>query len=103
MMNMQDQTLQEFILLKQVLPKEHVPKQILPQARPWLLNLSVLFLKANATRNKRCIAILTDTPVKLPSEIRRNWDKWQKEKEHQKRSKRRLLITLKEILRRRGK
>jgi hypothetical protein len=26
--------------------------------------LSVLFLKANATRNKRCITILTDTPVK---------------------------------------
>jgi hypothetical protein len=26
--------------------------------------LSVLFLKANAARNKRCIAILTDTPVK---------------------------------------
>jgi hypothetical protein len=26
--------------------------------------LSVLFLKANATRNKRYIAILTDTPVK---------------------------------------
>jgi hypothetical protein len=26
--------------------------------------LSVLFLKANATRNKRCTAILTDTPVK---------------------------------------
>jgi hypothetical protein len=26
--------------------------------------LSVLFLKANATTNKRCIAILIDTPVK---------------------------------------
>jgi hypothetical protein len=26
--------------------------------------LPVLFLKANAIRNKRCIAILTDTPVK---------------------------------------
>jgi hypothetical protein len=39
-------------------------KQILPEARPSLLNLSVLFLKANATRNKRCIAILTDTLVK---------------------------------------
>jgi hypothetical protein len=26
--------------------------------------LSVFFPQANATRNKRCIAILTDTPVK---------------------------------------
>jgi hypothetical protein len=26
--------------------------------------LSVIFLKANATTNKRCIAILTDAPVK---------------------------------------
>jgi hypothetical protein len=63
MMGLQDQTLQEFILPKQVLPKEHMPKQILPQARPRLLNFSVLFLKANTTRNKRCIAMLTDTPV----------------------------------------
>jgi hypothetical protein len=64
MMYLQDQTLQEFIFPKQVLPKEHMSKQILPQECSWLLNLSVLFLKANASRNKRCIAILTDKPVK---------------------------------------
>jgi hypothetical protein len=52
MIGLQDQTLQEFILPKQVLPKEQMPKQILPQARPSLLKLSVLFLKANAIRNK---------------------------------------------------
>jgi hypothetical protein len=65
--------------------------------------LSVLFLKANATREKRCIAILTDTPVKAAFRDTQRLRQVTKGKRTSEASKRRLLITLKEILRRRGK
>jgi hypothetical protein len=58
---------------------------------------------ANAARNKRYIAILSLTPLKAALRGTQKSRQVTKGKTHQKGSKRRLLITLKEILRRRGK
>jgi hypothetical protein len=58
---------------------------------------------ANATRNKRHIAILTDTPVKAAFRNTQKSRQVTKGKTYQKGSKRRLLVTLKYNLRRRGK
>jgi hypothetical protein len=64
--------------------------------------LSVLFLNPNATRNKRCKANLADTPVKAAFRDAQKLRQVTKGKTTSE-AKRRLLITLKEILRRRGK
>ena len=42
-------------LQNQVLPKKHVPTRILLQARPWLLNLFILFLKLQVGKDQQII------------------------------------------------
>jgi hypothetical protein len=70
MISLQDQTFQEFILPNQILPKNtcqnksflmHVLESRTCSSFPKAAGRKG---RANATRNKRCKAILTDTPVK---------------------------------------